>query len=62
MDKREIGFTQGVVFAIALLIRNGYGYGNGNAEILWNESGFTEKDLEVCENYDADEVRKMLKP
>ena len=58
MDKREIGFTQGVVYAIALLTRNGYG--NGNAEILWNESGFSEKDLAVCENYDADEVRKML--
>jgi len=56
MDKREIGFTQGVVYAIALLIRNGYEYAN----TLWNESGFSEKDLAVCENYDADEVRKML--
>jgi len=53
----EIGFTQGVVNALAQLIR---GHNENAAEGLWNESGFTEDDLKVCDDYDVKEVRKML--
>lgn len=58
IDKeRRKGFTQGVVYVIAQVIRND----PIDAEGLWNESGFTKEDLRVCDNYDADEIRKMLK-
>lgn len=56
MDDREKGFTQGVVYVIAQVLRND----PIDAEGLWNESGFTEDDLYVCDDYDADEIRKML--
>lgn len=58
MDDIKKGFTQGFVYACAQLIRDGEEY---RAEWLWNESGFSEKDLKYCDDYDAKEIRKYLK-
>ena len=57
MKAEKRGFTQGVVYAIAQLIRLG---DTGHAEIIWDESGFSENDLNFCDNYDADKVRGMM--
>jgi len=51
------GFTQGLVYACAQLIRDGEEY---RAEFLWKESGFSKKDLKNCDDYDADEIRRYL--
>lgn len=56
MDDIKRGYTQGFVYAVAQLLRND----PIDAETLWNESGFTEEDLRFCDEYDANEVRKML--
>lgn len=57
MKQREIGFTQGVVYAIAQCVR----FGNSDtAEYLWNESGFKKDDLKVCDEYDVQELRRTL--
>jgi len=56
MNKEKIGFTQGFVYAVAQLLRND----PTDAETLWQESGFAEKDLRFCDDYDAEEVRRML--
>ena len=54
MTKEKKGFTCGFVYACAQLSR----LGNDTwAEMLWNESGLTKSDLNVCDNYDAKELR-----
>ena len=55
LTQKQIGFTQGVVYAIAQVIRYGH---ESVAEYLWNESGFTSVDLSVCDEYDLKELRK----
>ena len=57
MKAEKRGFTQGVVYSVALLIRCGEGQ---SAELLWHESGFTFGDLRVCDDYDSDEVKTYL--
>lgn len=57
MEDVKKGFTQGFVYACAQLIRANNEY---TAEQLWNESGFSEDDLDMCDEYDAKEVRAML--
>lgn len=52
------GFTMGIVYAVALLIKTQC---EGGAETLWNESGYTIADLKGCDAYDADTVRKYFK-
>ena len=52
------GFTMGVVYAVALLIKTQC---EGGAETLWKESGFTMADLKRCEAYDANTIRKYFK-
>lgn len=54
--KQKIGFTQGVVYAIAQAIRFGR---EDTAQYLWDESGFTRQDLKVCDEYDAKELSKI---
>ena len=56
MNAEKKGFTQGVVYAIAQLIRAGE---DSSAEWIWDESGFDSKDLDLCDDYDAKEVRKI---
>ena len=51
------GFTQGVVYSVALLIRCGR---EGSAEMLWHESCLTLNDLKECDDYDASEVKTYL--
>jgi len=57
LTQTETGFTQGLVYACAQLIRRG---NEGMAEWLWHESNFSKSDLDVCDDYDADEIRKYL--
>ena len=57
MDDKKIGFTKGVVYVIAQILRNS----PIDAEGLWNETGFSKEDLRFCDDYDANEIRKMLK-
>ena len=57
MKANKTGFIQGVVYAVALLLRT---YHEGAAETLWEESGFTKKDLSVCENYDTDIIKEYF--
>lgn len=57
MKANKIGFTQGVVYAVALLLRTCH---EGAAETLWKESGFTKQDLNICDAYDADKVREYF--
>ena len=52
----QIGFTQGVVYTIALVSRF-----NLSARQLWQESGLTKSDLKLCNDTHADLVRKMLR-
>ena len=58
MDDIKKGFTQGVVYACAQLIRD---RNEITAEYLWKESGFSEGDLKYCDDYDAKEIRFYLK-
>ena len=58
MDDIKKGFTRGFVYACAQLIRDHNEY---RAEWLWNESGFSKSDLDICDDYDTDEIRKCLK-
>ena len=51
------GFTYGFVYAVAQCIRLGQ---EDVAEQLWNESGFKESDIEGCDEYDVDEVKRLL--
>ena len=57
VNAEKRGFTHGVVYAVALLIRCKH---EGAAETLWTESGFSFDDLKVCDDYDANEVRKYF--
>ena len=57
MKQREIGFTQGVGYAIQYLI-NGHGE-NSLAEYLMQESGIHLSDFEkVCDDMDLEYIRK----
>ena len=58
LNERKRGFIQGLVYSVAQCHRNGQ---ENAAEFLWDESGFTKTDLKLCDDYDANEVRKMLK-
>lgn len=58
MDDIGKGFIRGLVYACAQLIRDANKY---RAEWLWNESNFSEEDLNYCDDYDAKEIRKCLK-
>uniref|UniRef100_A0A6M3L8I4 Uncharacterized protein n=1 Tax=viral metagenome TaxID=1070528 RepID=A0A6M3L8I4_9ZZZZ len=57
MDKEKRGFTCGLVYAAAQCFRNGF---EPVGEFLWNESGFKKRDLAVCDEYDAKEIRKYF--
>lgn len=52
------GFDCGVVYAVGLLWQTGHQDGS---KTLWDESGFTEKELDGCEPYDVKFVREMIK-
>lgn len=58
MNAQDEGFTQGVIYSIAELIRRG---AVDYAEELWIQSGFKESDLSICDSYDANKVRELLK-
>lgn len=53
LTAEKTGFTHGVVYAVAQLIR----FGSGHVDALWRESGFSLDDLDICDDYDANEVR-----
>ena len=59
MNKSHEGYTRGVVYILAQLIRNGNIY---DPEWLWNESGFKEDDLRVCDEYDSKEIKRVIFP
>jgi len=56
MNDREKGFTQGVVWAVALLAKTGL----MDADQIWTESGLNIKDLAVCDPCDAEIVRAVV--
>ncbi len=58
MDKENLGFMNGFAYACAQCLRL---YFEGAFEQLWKESGFEVSDLNGCEKYDANEIRKYLK-
>lgn len=58
LSGEKIGFTQGVVYAVALCIRN---YCENGAELIWKESNFDFGDLSVCDDYDAKVVLEYFK-
>uniref|UniRef100_A0A6M3LZA9 Uncharacterized protein n=1 Tax=viral metagenome TaxID=1070528 RepID=A0A6M3LZA9_9ZZZZ len=58
LSGEKIGFTQGVVYAVALCIRN---FCEGGAELIWKESNFNFSDLSVCDDYDSTVVLKYFK-
>ena len=55
LTKEQVGFTRGVVYSIAQLLRHG---AKTYAEYLWEESGFSELDLSLCDEYDVSELRE----
>lgn len=57
MDSEEIGFTRGVVYVIAQMIRFG---DESIAGFIWCTSGFTPEDVKVCAEYDVAEIRKIM--
>ena len=56
MDKWKTGFTCGIVYAIAQVIRFGHA---DVAQYLWDESGFRHQDLKVCDDYDVKELKAI---
>ena len=58
LSGEKIGFTQGVVYAVALCIRN---FCEDGAELIWKESNFNFSDLSVCDDYDSKVVLKYFK-
>lgn len=58
LSEEKIGFTQGVVYAVALCLRN---FSENGAELIWKESNFDFSDLSVCEEYDAKIVRNYFR-
>ena len=52
MDKRNIGFIQGVAYAAGLVARYG-----SDSEIILKESGITEEQLKkYCDEYDLENL------
>jgi hypothetical protein len=56
-EEKYIGFTQGVVYSVAQLVRRGNLH---LAKYLWKESGFESDDIKVCSEQDVKELRKFL--
>ena len=58
LSGEKIGFTRGVVYTVALCIRNG---SENGAELIWKESNFDFSDLSVCDDHDAKVVLEYFK-
>jgi len=58
MLKEKIGFTQGVIWAVAECFRNGL---EGAAEFLWKESNFGKEDLKYGDSYDTDKLKDKIR-
>jgi hypothetical protein len=56
LNDREIGFTQGVAWACALMARNG----KIDPDQIWRESNMPEEDLDLCDPADAEIIRNLL--